>query len=117
MRRFTVFQFIFISLLPITGFSQDTIFLTKQRQFVVKVIEVENSKVKYRKFENLEGPIYSVEKSEILTIHYNNGTRDTINLAASEIDEKPLKKDDFLKLIKTPKQKEPYKGRLSRTVW
>lgn len=102
MKQFRAIQFTIIFFLPLTGFSQDTLFLSKQRQIVGKVIEVEDSKVKYRKLENLEGPIYSVDKSEILTIHYKNGIRDSFKLAASENDDKSQKKEDFLKLIKTP---------------
>ena len=68
----------------------------------MKVIEIEDFKVKYRKFENLEGPLYSVFKNEILSIHYSNGTRDSFNVAAPEIGEKQLEKDELLKLMKTP---------------
>jgi len=81
MNRSGVLYLIFFIFLSATVFSQDTIFFVKQYQYVVKVIEIEDSKVKYRKFENLEGPIYSVAKNEILAIHYSNGTRDTFNVA------------------------------------
>ena len=102
MNRSRVFYLIFLIFLPATVFSQDTIFFVKQYQYVVKVIEIEDFKVKYRKFENLEGPLYSVFKNEILSIHYSNGTRDSFNVAAPEIGEKQLEKDELLKLMKTP---------------
>jgi hypothetical protein len=102
MTRSGVFYLIFLIFLPATVFSQDTIFFVKQYLYVVKVIEIEGSKVKYRKFENLGGPLYSVDKNEILSIHYSNGTRDSFNVAAPEIGEKQLEKNELLKLIKTP---------------
>jgi len=105
MRNLKIFQLIFIVSIPSTGVAQDTIYLTKQRQLYAKVLEVEDLKVKYRKFENLEGPIYSVDKTEILAIHYSNGTRDIFNPDTSVINEKALTKDDFLKLIKNPNVK------------
>jgi hypothetical protein len=82
--------------------SQDTIFLTQQRQYIVKVIEVEDQKVKYRKFENLEGPIYSVNKNEIVAIRYQNGTVDTFNSSSSSIVERVVTKENFLTWIKGP---------------
>lgn len=104
MKRFEVFCIISILMLifPATIFSQDTIFFTKQSPLVVKVTEIENTKVKYRKFENLEGPVYSVEKSEIASIHYKNGTVDSFKAATPEINKKPLDKNELLNLIKTP---------------
>ena len=102
MNRSGVFYLIFLIFLPAIVFSQDTIFFVKQYQYVVKVIEIEDSKVKYRKFDNLEGPIYSVAKNEILSIHYSNGTRDSFNVAAPAFAEKQLEKNELLKLMKTP---------------
>jgi hypothetical protein len=95
MNRSGVFYLIFLIFLPAIVFSQDTIFFVKQYQYVVKVIEIEDSKVKYRKFDNLEGPLYSVAKNEILSIHYSNGTRDTFNVAGPAIGEKQLEKNDY----------------------
>jgi len=97
-----VFYLIFLVFLSATVFSQDTIFFVKQYHQVVKVIEIEESKVQYRKFENLEGPVYSVAKNEILSIHYRNGARDSFNVAAPAVDEKQLQKNELLKLMKTP---------------
>jgi len=102
MNRSGVFFLIFLIFLPAIVFSQDTIFFVKQYQYVVKVIEIEDSKVKYRKFDNLEGPIYLVAKNEILSIHYSNGTRDSFNVAAPAFAEKQLEKNELLKLMKTP---------------
>lgn len=104
MKRFEVFCITSILTLisSVTVFSQDTIFFTKQTQLVVKVTEIENTKVKYRKFENLGGPIYSVEKSEIVAIHYKNGTVDSFNVVTPEINKKQLEKNELLNLIKTP---------------
>ena len=102
MNRPRVFYLIFLVFFPATVFSQDTIFFVKQYQHVVKVIEIVDSKVKYRKFVNLEGPLYSVDKNEILSIHYSNGTRDSFNVVAPEIGEKQLDRNELLKLMKTP---------------
>ena len=43
---------------------------------LVKVIEVGTSEVKYKKLDNLNGPAFSVLKSDLLMIKYENGTKE-----------------------------------------
>ncbi len=43
---------------------------------MVKVIEITPNEIKYKKCENLEGPVYSTKKSELFMIKYANGTRE-----------------------------------------
>ena len=54
----------------LTSFSQDEI--TKKDGLIikVKVTEITDDLVKYKKFENLEGPTYNLEMSKILQIKY-----------------------------------------------
>jgi hypothetical protein len=40
---------------------------------LVKVIEVGTTEVKYKKLDNLNGPIFSILKSDLLIIKYENG--------------------------------------------
>lgn len=42
----------------------------------VKVIEVGVSEIKYKKCEHLDGPIYSILKSDVFMIKYSNGEKD-----------------------------------------
>ncbi|HET6245492.1 MAG: hypothetical protein H0V01_03775 [Bacteroidetes bacterium] len=46
---------------------------------IVKVIEVEDKVIKYKKFTHLDGPIYHLNKSEINEIKYKNGEKDYFN--------------------------------------
>jgi hypothetical protein len=43
---------------------------------LVKVIEVGTTEVKYKKLDNLNGPVFSMLKSDLLTIKYENGTKE-----------------------------------------
>ncbi|MBR6655188.1 MAG: outer membrane beta-barrel protein [Alistipes sp.] len=43
-----------------------------------KVVQIGTSEIKYHKFENLEGPIYSVPRSEVFIIRYENGRKEVI---------------------------------------
>ena len=55
------------------SFSQDIIITKNSERIDAKVIEVNVDTIKYKRFENLEGPIYSLLKSNIVTIVYQNG--------------------------------------------
>lgn len=40
--------------------------------------------IRYKKYENQEGPLYTVEKSKVFLIKYANGTKDVFNTEISE---------------------------------
>jgi len=46
---------------------------------LVKVIEVGTTEVKYKKLDNLNGPIFSILKSDLLIIKYENGIKDNFS--------------------------------------
>lgn len=57
-------------------FSQDVIILKTGEELKTKVEVIDIDIVKYKKFENQSGPTYSLEKSKIFMIKYENGTKD-----------------------------------------
>ena len=61
------------------GFAQDFIVLKTGEEIKSKVTEITSNEIKYKKFDNLEGPAYSVNKSTVFMIKYKNGTKDIIN--------------------------------------
>lgn len=56
--------------------SQDIITYTDGEEAKVKVLEVNLTDVKYKKWENLEGPSYSMAIEKIFMIKYQNGTKE-----------------------------------------
>jgi len=56
--------------------AQDTLSMRSGENILVKVIEVGTSEVKYKKLANLSGPIFSILKSDLLMIKYENGIKD-----------------------------------------
>ena len=54
--------------------AQDTLSTRYGESILVKVIEVGTSEVKYKKLDNLNGPVFSMLKSDLLMIKYANGT-------------------------------------------
>ncbi len=52
--------------------SQDTLRLMTNEVLVVKIFEVDVSEIKYKKFVNLEGPMYIISKAKVASITYPN---------------------------------------------
>ena len=71
MKKYLFFLMIFY--LAISANSQDVIVKKDKTSIVSKVLEITGSEVKYKKFDNQDGPTYSLEKSEIVNIVYQNG--------------------------------------------
>jgi len=56
--------------------AQDTLSMRSGENILVKVIEVGTAEVKYKKLDNLNGPVFSMLKSDLLMIKYENGTKE-----------------------------------------
>jgi hypothetical protein len=65
-------------------FSQDLIILKNADEIKSKVVEITDISVKYRKWENMNGPIYNLNLREVLFIRYENGTKEVINQEPSQ---------------------------------
>jgi hypothetical protein len=67
------FSFVLI-LCVIISFSQsDTLFLQKNKKVACKIIEINEFEIKYRSAENLDGPIYIIDKSTVNRYKLSNG--------------------------------------------
>jgi len=64
-------------------FSQDIIVLKNGDEIKSKVLEINDKDIKYKKFDNLDGPTIATLKSDIFMIKYQNGTREVINTNTS----------------------------------
>jgi hypothetical protein len=60
-------------------FSQDMINTTDGRSISAKVLEVGSTEVKYKNSTNQDGPVYVMNKSDINSIKYSNGTEDVFS--------------------------------------
>jgi hypothetical protein len=74
----------------LSGFSQDTISIKNGSPIEAKVTEIGTTVIKYKKFENREtSPVYSILKSDVLSIKYEDGTIDSFTTVPKEIEESP----------------------------
>jgi len=63
----------------ITVFAQDLITKKDGTDIQAKILEVTSTEVKYKKYNNLEGPTFSLLKSDILIVRYENGENEVFN--------------------------------------
>ena len=75
---------LFVSLFLVqTIYAQDIITKKDGVDIKAKVLEVGLSQITYKKFTNLEGPIYTISISDILMITYANGEREVFNVSGN----------------------------------
>jgi len=68
--------FILLSFVSLNVSAQDVIVKKDGSTILSKVLEVNVTDVKYKKFSNKKGPTYTISKSEIMSINYENGEKD-----------------------------------------
>lgn len=56
----------------------DILTLKNGDEYVVKVLEITEKEIKYKRCDNINGPVYSISKSKIYIIRYANGVSEHI---------------------------------------
>ena len=77
--------------------AQDLILLKSGEEIKAIVNEIALDLIKYKKFENPEGPIYTIEKRNVVMITYKNGSKDVFS-------EQPTV------IVQEQKQEEPHQN-------
>lgn len=91
MKRF-IFSLLIV-LCSIGAFAQDVIILTDGNSIEAKVLKVNNSEIEYKKWNNLDGPVYTLNVNMITTIRYMNGEEESYSLPQeTSSDQKELLK-------------------------
>lgn len=53
--------------------AQDVITTREGKDIQAKIVEVTSDEIKYKKFNNPDGPLFTLKKSEVLIVRYQNG--------------------------------------------
>jgi len=64
--------------------AQDVIVKKDGTTILSKVLEVGQNEIKYKRHDNLDGPTYTIQKSELQAINYQNGAKDTFSATVRE---------------------------------
>ena len=82
---------IFIGILVvISGFSQDIIYKTDGTEIKAKVFEITTEAVKFKNYNQQEGPLRNISLTEVFMIIYEDGTKEVLKkqTATPPIEEK-----------------------------
>ena len=95
--------------------SQDIITKTNGEEIKSKVLEVTQTDIKYKRFDQLDGPTFTISKTELFMIKYQNGSKDIF----TESDKKKLSPSNDDDMIQKGKEDAItyYKGRNSGAGW
>ena len=100
MKRFILFAVLFLAAYP--AFAQDIITKKDGTDIQAKILEVTPGEVKYKKFNNPDGPVFTMLKSEILLVRYENGENEVFNVK----EEKPLALNTEFEVVPGMKYKD-----------
>lgn len=78
MKNMVAISLLLLSMLNIAS-AQDIITLKNGEEISAKVTEIELNLIKYRRFDNQTGPVYTVNKTDVFMIKYENGTKDVFD--------------------------------------
>lgn len=79
-----------LALLAGAAHAQDILTRRSGEVVAVKVVEITPAEVKYRRADNLEGPLISVWRSDVFMIRYANGTKEVLNAAPAPVAAMPM---------------------------
>lgn len=100
-------------LLCLTGnaMSQDIILKKDNATVLSKVLEVTSTEIKYKKWSNQDGPTYSISRTEVTSINYQNGDVDrfTDNAVATPVPQQTMTPKPQVQTPVVPTQPEPEK--------
>lgn len=91
-----------VCLLNWNGRAQDTIFMKNGAEVKTKVLEIGKSEIKYKRFDNINGPTYTIKKQSVSKIKYENGVEDIFKGSIRQIEKmkhKPLSKVRYAGLV------------------
>ena len=91
----------FISLALLSSFivsvsAQDVLIKRNGDELEVKVIEVLIESLKYKKYSNMDGPLYTMSKTDVFMIKYENGDKEMFadfQVSESQSSQARLKSD------------------------
>lgn len=76
-----------LTLVALNTYAQDVIVKKDGSTILSKVLEVNKSDIKYKKFSNQNGPTYTIDKSEVMAINFENGDKDLFNNETKQVKE------------------------------
>ena len=93
--RLTKITFIMMILCLPAVKAQDTIVKRNNEKIVGKILEVDPTEIKYKRFDYQEGPTFTIVKWELKYIVYGNGIKESFENFVAPVNLNPTKKIDL----------------------
>lgn len=77
--RFLIFTFFALFIFATQAIAQDIIYTTNGNKIQTKVLEINTVTIKYKDYNNSDGPTYVITKTDVVLIKYANGMTEVIN--------------------------------------
>lgn len=74
-----VFSMLMLLCLTMTVVAQDIVVKKDGTTIKAQVTEVSRTEIKYKRFDNPKGPVYTISVTELLAINYENGNTESFN--------------------------------------
>lgn len=84
MKRILIIAFVLFGWSVFSANAQDLIVLRDGNVIEAKVTEITPTEIKYKRFNNLNGPVIVISKTDVLSIRYENKTTEVINQSPSQ---------------------------------
>ena len=76
-----------LSLVALNVAAQDVVVKKDGSTILAKVLEVNQDNIRYKKYSNRKGPTYTIRISDVMTINYENGEKETFDVSATSVSE------------------------------
>lgn len=73
-------------MLNISIYAQDVIFTVNKEEIPSKIEEINIETISYKKFDNLDGPLYHIKKTDVQKIVFENGNIETFSKKSEHAD-------------------------------
>lgn len=70
-----------LAAIAFTAHAQDNIVMKNGDEIKAKVVEITVGEIKYKKFDNLDGPIYTSPKTDVVFVKYANGSKEVFAIS------------------------------------
>lgn len=97
MKNFFVLLLMLFFGLSLTSNAQDILYKTDGSKEEVKVLEITQKEITYKKFSNPDGPSYVIDKGQVALIAFSNGEHELITGVKDVKEAKPAPAIDYTK--------------------
>ena len=87
MKKYFLFGILALIWANVSANAQDVIVKTDNSTIISKVEEITAESIKYRKWDNLDGPTYVLNVSEVICINFSNGTKESFIKSNPKVEE------------------------------